>query len=78
MGSPPPSPPSSSPPPSSPACLGCRLTGSASLLLLAALVSSARPGTSTNHRRLLVSVSCGLTYLSLARLAGLPPFPRDD
>jgi len=75
MLSPPPSSPSSTP--SSPACLGCRLTGSASLLLLAALVGSARPGTSTAHRRVLVSVSWGLAYLSAARLAGLPPFPGD-
>lgn len=68
-----PSSPSTSPPSS---CLSCRLTGGFTLLVLAGLVGSARDtAKSPVHRALLIAVSGGLGWLSLAKVANLPPFP---
>jgi len=60
-------------PPSS--CLGCRLTGGVTLLLIAGVVGSARTtAKSSAHRTLLSVLTAGLGWLSVAKVLDLPPF----
>ena len=56
-------------------CVSCRVTGSLSLLAIAAFLASSRSSAaSPGHRLLLTSLSGGLALLSVARAGDLPPF----
>ena len=56
-------------------CVSCRVTGSLSLLAIAAFLNNSRSSAkSPGHRLLLTSLSGGLALLSVARAGDLPPF----
>ena len=56
-------------------CVSCRVTGSLSLLGLAAFLHNSRSSAqSPGHRLLLTSLSGALALLSVARAGDFPPF----